>query len=316
MESLTAPASVVWGLVHSQHGVITHEQLLEFGFTPRATNHRIRTGRLRPIHRGVYAVGRPDLTRKGEWMAAVLACGRGAVLSHASAAALWGIWTDRGEEIEVTVNRPRAPRRPGIRVHRRSTPFTAAVHDGIAVTPIVETIVDIAPRCRGRQLERAVNEADALELIDPDALRAAIEHMQGTPGVPSLRKLLDPLTFVLTDSDVERLFLPIARSAGLPKPLTRIYVNGYKVDFYWPELGLVVEADSLRYHRTAAQQARDRLRDQAHMAKGLIPLRFTHWQIAHERRYVRKILLAVSARVTPGPAPRKTDGHQRTASAC
>ena len=119
-------------------------------------------------------------------MAAVLACGPGAMLSHWSAAALWGILKDRPGAIEVTVQRPRAPRRPGIRVHRRSTPSTAAVNDGIPVTPIVETIVDIAPRCRGRQLERAVNEADALDLIDPDALRAALDHMQVRPGVPAL----------------------------------------------------------------------------------------------------------------------------------
>jgi very-short-patch-repair endonuclease len=298
MAAKNPQASAAWDLVRRQHGVITSGQLRGLGFTSHAIKHRIRRGQLRPVYRGVYAVGRPELTRKGEWMAAVLACGPGALLSHWSAAALWGVLADRPEIIEATVPWRRGPERPGVTIHRRSTPFIAAVNDGIPVATIVDTLVDIAPRCRGRQLERAVNEADALDLIDPDALRKAIEPMAGRPGVPVLCKLLDPLTFTLTDSDVERLFLPIARKAGLPKPLTRVYVNGFKVDFYWPEFGLVVETDSLRYHRTAAQQTRDRLRDQKHTAAGLIPLRFTHWQIAHQRKHVETILKAVVARLS------------------
>ena len=292
------PPPSPWALARTQHGLVTRRQLLALKYSQEAVDYRIEQRRLHRIHKGVYAVGRPDLTRHGELMAAVLACGSGAVLSHWSAAALWGVLFDRRGPIEVTVPRRRGPERPGITVHRRTASFTAAVHHGIPVTPVVDTLVDIAPRCRGRQLERAVNEADALDLIDPDALRAAIEPLAGRPGVPGLRKLLDPLTFTLTDSDVERLFLPIARRAGLPLPRTRVHVNGFKVDFYWPELKLVVEADSLRYHRTAAQQARDRLRDQRHIAAGLIPLRFTHHQIAYERKHVEKTLRAVAERRT------------------
>ncbi len=113
----------------------------------------------------------------------------------------------------------------------------------------------------------------------------------------ALRKVLDCQTFVLTDSDLERLFLPIARSAGLPLPRTGRRLNGFKVDFYWPDLGLVVETDGLRYHRTPAQQARDRVRDQAHAAGGLTCLRFTHAQIRYGTEHVRATLVSVVRRL-------------------
>jgi very-short-patch-repair endonuclease len=111
-----------------------------------------------------------------------------------------------------------------------------------------------------------------------------------------LREVLDRRTFTLTDSELERRFLPIARSDGLPPPRTGHYLNGFKVDFFWPELGLVVETDGLRYHRTPAQQSRDRLRDQAHTAAGLTPLRFTHAQVRFEPRHVRATLEAAARR--------------------
>jgi very-short-patch-repair endonuclease len=123
--------------------------------------------------------------------------------------------------------------------------------------------------------------------------------MVGQPGVPALRKLLDRLTFVLTDSELERYFLPIARRAGLSMPETGRWLNGFEVDFFWPELGLVVETDGLRYHRTPAEQARDRLRDQAHTAAGLTPLRFTHAQVRFEPDYVCMTLGLVAERLRP-----------------
>jgi very-short-patch-repair endonuclease len=136
-----------------------------------------------------------------------------------------------------------------------------------------------------------VNEAVNRDLTDPDRLR---ERVASTPG--PLRTMLERDAFTLTDSELEQLFLPIARAAGFPEPLTQAYVNGYRVDFYWPDLGIVVEADSLRFHRTPAQQRRDTERDQAHAMTGLIPLRFTHSQIAYEPRHVRRVLEAVRAR--------------------
>ena len=112
-----------------------------------------------------------------------------------------------------------------------------------------------------------------------------------------MRELLSERTFRLTDSELERRFLGLVREAGLPMPLTRQRLNGFRVDFVWPDLGLVVETDGLRYHRTAAQQARDRQRDQAHPAAGLTPLRFTHAQVRFEAGYVRFTLVAVVCRL-------------------
>jgi very-short-patch-repair endonuclease len=149
-----------------------------------------------------------------------------------------------------------------------------------------------------RSLEAAVNEADKLDLTDPERLRAALDGYAGCRGVGQLREVLDRRTFALTDSELERRFLPIARSAGLPLPRTGQRLNGFKVDFFWPDLGLVVETDGLRYHRTPAQQTRDRLRDQAHTAAGLTPLRFTHAQVRYEPRQVRSTLAAVARRLS------------------
>lgn len=141
-------------------------------------------------------------------------------------------------------------------------------------------------------LERAVNEADKLDLLDPDELRTELASFAGEPGVKRLRSVVDRHTFRLSDSNLELLFRPIAAAAGLPPPLTKVWVNGFEVDFFWPDIGLVVETDGLRYHRTAATQARDRLRDQTHTAAGLTTLRFTHSQVKYERQHVKHVLAA------------------------
>jgi very-short-patch-repair endonuclease len=115
--------------------------------------------------------------------------------------------------------------------------------------------------------------------------------------VARLRTLLDAQTFRMTDSELERRFLPIVEGLGMGRPQTQVFLNGFRVDFFWPDLGLVVETDGLRYHRTPAQQARDRLRDQAHAAAGLTTLRFTHRQVRYEPRHVRRTLEAVADRL-------------------
>lgn len=265
----------------------------------RGIEHRIATGRLHRIERGIYAVGRPQLTRRGRWMAAVLSCGSSAALSNGSAAALWGIGRERSDVIEVSVRHASPRHRPGIRVYRRPglRSSDVTVHDGIPVTRPIRTLIDLARCLDPAGLERAINEADRLELTDPEALLAALSAYPGQPGVGKLRGLLGLHAFRMTDSELERRFLPLASAAGLPKPLTRQHVNGFRVDFFWPDLGLVVETDGLRYHRTPAQQARDRLRDQAHTVAGFTPLRFTHAQVRFEAGYVRSTLSQVARRL-------------------
>ena len=135
-----------------------------------------------------------------------------------------------------------------------------------------------------------MNEADKHDLIDPETLRSELNDFAGEPGVKRLRTLLDRHTFRLSDSDLEILFRPIASAAGMPQPQTKAWVNGYEVNFFWPDLELVVETDGLRYHRTPSEQTHDRQRDQTHVASGLTTLRFTHWQVKYEPAYVRRIL--------------------------
>ncbi len=143
-----------------------------------------------------------------------------------------------------------------------------------------------------RGVERMINEADKYNLTHPPQLRKVLDARTGEPGVAKLRFILDRRTFRLTKEELERRFLPLARKAGLPVPLTGQWVNEFEVDFYWPDLGLVVETDGLRYHRTPAEQARDRLRDQTHTAAGLTPLRFTHEQVRYEPEHVLAVLQA------------------------
>jgi very-short-patch-repair endonuclease len=181
-------------------------------------------------------------------------------------------------------------------------PSDVLVRNGIPVTSPIRTLIDISAVLDGAGFERALNEADRLDLIHPDVLREALDAYAGQPGVGRLRALLDRRTFRLTDSELERRFFAITDSIGLPRPLTQQNVNGFRVDFHCPDLGLVVETDGLRYHRTPAQQARDRVRDQTHTAAGLTPLRFTHEQVRWDPAFVRRIMAAVVRRIGEGAA--------------
>jgi very-short-patch-repair endonuclease len=287
----------IWQLAARQDGVVTRAQLLEHGLSSRAIEHRLARGRIHRVRHGVYAVGWPRLSRHGVWMAAVLSCGDDAALSHEPAGALFGIRPVTGL---LEVSAPTDRRRPGIVVHRR-TDLEITHHYDTPVTPPVLTLIDLAARLSRDELEATINEADKRDLIDPETLRSALGGFEGRPGVVRLRETLDRRTFTLTDSKLERLFLPLARRAGLSRPMTGQIVNGCKVDFYWPDLGLVVETDGLRYHRTPAQQANDRMRDQAHTAAGLTQLRFTHFQVRYEPGYVEETLAAVTHRLLSTP---------------
>lgn len=287
-----------WELVRHQHGVVSSAQIRGLGLNRDAVFHRIQTGRLHPVARGVYAVGRPDLSREGRWMAAILSCGPEAVLSHRSAATLWGIHLDDGPAIELTVPVRVRRRRPGVKVYRADLDSgDVTSRAAVPATTAARTLLDLGRVLAPGPLEAAINAADKHDLVDPDRLRAKLDDYAGLAGVAKLRRVLDRRTFALTDSELERRFLPIAERAGLPLPETGVYVNGFKVDFHWPDLGLIVETDGLRYHRTAAAQTRDRQRDQAHIAAGLTPLRFTHAQVRYEPDYVRATLALVARRL-------------------
>jgi very-short-patch-repair endonuclease len=289
----------IWDLVRRQHGVVTRSQLLDLGVGSRSIDHRIATGRLHPLWRGVYADGRPEVDQTGRWIGAVLICGRGTLLSHRSAAALWGFAPlPQARGIDVVVPLGRIPRHAGIQVHRRVDlgPEHRREVAGIPVTDPVSTLVDFASRAPEWLVERAINEADRLDLVDPEALRSIVIDLRPRPGMACMRRVLG--LDALTDTGLERKFLAIVRAANLPPPQTQAPVNGYRVDFYWPNLGLVVESDGWRYHRTAGEQATDHRRDQAHARAALTTLRFSESQIRYEPDEVRRTLTAVVARLS------------------
>jgi very-short-patch-repair endonuclease len=230
-------------------------------------------------------------------MATVLACGDGAVLSHSSASALWSIGSEQRGLVGVSLPSSSRRRRPGLRIYRRPSldPERDLTSEyGIPCTTPVQTLIDMSLRLDRPGVERMVNEADKYNLTHPPQLREALEARAGEPGAAKLRFILDRRTFRLTREVLERRFLPLVRQAGLPTPLTGQFVNDFEVDFYWPDLGLVVETDGLRYHRTPAEQTRDRLRDQTHTATGLVPLRFTHEQVRYEPDHVLAVLQATA----------------------
>ncbi len=251
----------------------------------------------------------------GRRMAAILACGgdldlRGAVLldpgcrsipavalSHDSAGGLFAISREPVSRLEISTTVLTDRRVPGVKLHRRPTLRRDSVgfYERIPVTSPVQTLIDLATRHGRPPMERSINEADKLDLVRADDLREALDDHAGERGVARLRLILDRLTFRYTRTELERAFLPLARAAGLPLPRTSVYVTGHEVDFHFPELGLVVETDGLTYHRTPAQQAKDRERDQGHTAAGLTPLRFTHAQIKFEPDQVVRVLRATAS---------------------
>jgi very-short-patch-repair endonuclease len=235
-------------------------------------------------------------------MAALLACGEGAYLSHRSAAALYGIGEERGGLIEVSIRRRGEHHRRGVKIRSRPSLPSQDVGTlkGIPVTSPVRTLLDLATLEPPNRVERAVNEADKHDHVDPDSLREVLERYVGEPGIKRLRRVLDKHTFRLSDQELELLFRPLARAAGIPVELTKVFVNDFEVDFFWPSLGLVVETDGWRYHRTPAAQTRDALRFQVHTASGLTPIRFSHWQVKYEARHVRRVLERTAAHLPRG----------------
>ena len=298
LPTLRARSSAAWGLARRQYGVVSRAQLLALGFTVDAIQHRLDTGRLHVVHRGVYAVGRPELCIRGRWMAAVLAAGEGARLCGQSMAEHLGIRDRLGGAVEVVIPARCSRRVSGVHIHRSDIdPAHRIEHGGIPGVSAVVAMIQIAPRLSLGELERAINQADKKGLVDPERLRTALDGFAGTAGVRPLREALDRRTYAMSRSELERRFRSIARRAGLPKPETCVMHNGWEVDFLWRDLGLVVETDGLRYHRTPAEQNRDRRRDQAHLAAGDTPLRFTHGQVHYEPEHVELTLRAVAARL-------------------
>ncbi len=273
-------------LASRQYGVVSRRQLISLGLGEDAIDARLRLGRLHRLHRGVYAVGHEVVPREGRWFAAVLTGGAGAVLSHRSAAALWGIATFRGA---VEITSPRDTRsRDGIRRHVAFLPADEiTVREGIPVTSVHRTLFDFAGISPVDRLEAAMREAEYRRLWDRLSLPALLARHPGRRGNAKLRLCLDRLgrTTGFTRSDLEELFLSFLDRFGLPRPHlnVRLEVQGQwiEVDCLWREERLIVELDGRAAHETDAAFEIDRGRDRRLQAKGWRVVRVT-WRQLHD----------------------------------
>jgi uncharacterized protein DUF559 len=277
--------------------VVSREQLREMGFSDPAIARLVRGRRLHRLYRGVYAVGHTVLTPNARYLAAVLACGPGAALSHRSAASFWGIRRSNAARIDVS-----APRTSGVRstaaivVHRSRRAFQTTTSDAIPVTTPMQTLADLATALPRRQLEKAAENAEAARLLD---LRQLDATHPGAKRLLEVVELHDLGTF--TRSDTEDAFLELCDRHDIPRPLVNHRVEGFEVDFCWPDERLIVETDG-RHHRTRAAFEDDRARDALLTSIGWRVMRFTTRQV--RRGPDRVAALVVSARspllATPG----------------
>jgi len=283
MDAPTAKDAAIAELAARQHGVVSRTQLYEVGVGRGAVENRVARGLLHRVGRGVYAVGHTALTREGRWLAAVLACGDGALLSHRSAAALWELRATASARIEVTV-----PPTSGLRsnttivVHRAAR--EPATHRGIPTTTPTQTLTDLSYTLPQRAVERALEQAEKLQLLDV------------TRAGPRLKRIIQAHDFAPTRSDLEIAFLRLCRRHGLPRPHVNAQVNGDEVDFSWPEQRLIVETDSRLHHGTRAAFERDRARDARMTTLGWRTVRFTYLQV------MRGDVAAVLRRCLASPA--------------
>jgi very-short-patch-repair endonuclease len=282
---------------------VAYWQLLALGYTRHQIQRRIEAGRLHIIHRGVYAVGRRKLTIRGRWMAAVLAGGPGAVLSHRDAAALHDLRrAGSAKAIHVTAPAKKRPR-PGIHVHQASHlhPDDRTVVDGIPVTSLHRTLLDYAETARRHELQWAFEAYDRQDLLDMGKLDAVIARNPGRRGIKPLRALIAEYRGAPdTRSKNERRFLALIRAARLPEPSVNVFVAGIVVDFFWPEHRLVVEVDSYRFHHTPADRAADRRKERTLKTAGCTVLRVPDTELTEAPDAT---VADVRARLSAGAAP-------------
>jgi very-short-patch-repair endonuclease len=286
-------------LAGRQRGVVTRAQLLRVGLTPGAIDHRLASARLHPVYRGVYLVGHPVPVKGARELAAVLTCGRGAVLSHRSAASLWRLLPNAATEIDVTLVGRKCESRPGIRVHCVAALDRRDVRKlgGIPVTAPARTILDLAAVVTSRELERALAEADTRRLAPRTQLLSLLARVGARRGVGALRSLIEgDAGPALTRSEAEEQLLALIRAAELPSPELNVRVGGHEVDFLWRHQGVVVEVDGFRYHSSRAAFERDRRRDAEFGARGFTVMRITWRQIVGSPEVlVARIAMALGA---------------------
>ena len=281
-------------LAEVQHGVVTFRQLRDLGFSKGHISRSFEADRLRRVHRGVYAVGHAGLSPYGRCMAAVLACGGGAALSHFSAAWLWGLHPICPADPDVTAP-GRGHRRRGIRLHRVAALADSDLNgvDRIQTTSLPRTLLDLGATSPSRQLERAVERAERLDLLDLGAIDSMLARRRGTPGAKRLETALeiyrDP---AFSRSRAELQFLDLVRKAGITRPALNFFIAGMEVDAYWESERFAVEIDGWDAHRTRSAFETDPVRQEDLRLAGIDSIRITARRIEREPDLVARRLQA------------------------
>ncbi len=303
-------------IAEAQHGLVTLGQLVDIGVSTSAARKWVERGRLHPVHLGVYAVGHALLNQEGRLMAAVLACDPGAVISHVSAAKLWGLIGSAGLSIDVTAPNRRGRTPADITAHRDGTLCEAdrtQLH-GIPCTTVARTLLDLAAVLSPWELRKAVSEAEVLGLLKIPEVRVLIRRCRGRRGVARLRLCIDELdpSTKRTRSELERIFLALCKRAGLPRPEVNVPLEAaglrLRPDFLWRDARLIIETDSRKFHGTAAAFELDRQREQRFFAAGWQVVRCTWRQVERDPKSLIPLLRAGFGRV-PHPAA-GADGPQ------
>jgi Protein of unknown function (DUF559) len=290
--------------VAAQHGAVGRQQLRDLGFTRHEIDGMVRARWLHAVFPGVYAVGRRSLSRNGRWMAAVLACGPGALLSHRCAGALQGIHRAAPAIIDVTVPTDRGRAIAGVETHlsRCLGPQDRTVVAAIPCTSVALTLLDLAATTSRRQTERACDEAEVQRLVDLQQLEELLERSRGRRGAGILRAVLDEhvIGSTLTRSELEERTLALCRRASLPAPAVNADVAGasgrtYTVDFLWPVQRVVLETDGYAYHATRSAFERDRRKEADLVTAGERVLRSTWKAVEREPDRLATMLRAALA---------------------
>jgi predicted transcriptional regulator of viral defense system len=287
-------------IAEAQHGLVTLGQLVDIGVSAGAARKWVERGRLNLVYPGVYAVGHALLNREGPLMAAVLACGPGAVISHVSAAELWGLIGSGSVDIDVTAPNRRGRTPADINAHRDGALHgTDRTHlRGIPCTTVARTLLDLAAVLSPWELRKAVAEAEVLGLLNIREVRALIRRCRGRRGVARLRLCVDELdpSTKRTRSELERIFLTLCKRAGLPRPEVNVPLEAaglrLRPDFLWRDVRLIIETDSRKFHGTASAFELDRQREQRFFAAGWQVVRCTWRQVEHNPQELIPLLSA------------------------
>lgn len=276
-----------------QNGVVTLEQLEGLGLSRRAIHQREAAGRLHRIHQTVYSLTPRVMTQRGKFMAAVLACGPDAVLSHRAAAYLWGLVDEWEGPIDVTAPNRRGRSPDGVAAHRDGSlqPIDKTTLYGVPCTSVARTILDFAGVAPEWEVRKAVAQAEIVQILDKSKLRALLKRSRRRRGVARLRLILDTIhpQTKRTRSELERLFLEMCAKHAVPEPEVNVWLpapNGrrYLADFLWRDSELIVEADSRRFHDTDSAFVDDRKRQQQLELAGWRVSRCTWEEVESEPR--------------------------------